>query len=79
MTRPTLITTDEFAAVVRLDPSKVRQRIRRGEIKAVNVGTEKRHIWRITEAELDRYLSAGAAMSATDNRTTTRTSVRRSA
>lgn len=61
VTRPTLLTTDEFANTVRLHPSKVRQRIRRGEIRAVNVGTEKRHIWRITEAELDRYLSANAA------------------
>jgi excisionase family DNA binding protein len=61
MTRPTFLTTEEFAEIVRLDPSKIRQRIRRGEIKAYNVGTEKRRIYRIAESELARYLSASAA------------------
>ena len=60
MTGP-LMKTEEFAAIVRLSPDKVRQRIRRGEIKANNVGTDKRRIYRISEAELERYLKATAA------------------
>lgn len=56
-----LMKTEEFAAIVQLSPDKVRQRIRRGEINASNLGTDKRRIYRISEAELERYLKATAA------------------
>lgn len=61
MSRPKYLTPAEFADIVRLHPSKVRQRIHRGEIKANDVGTGRSHRWRISEAELERYLKAGAA------------------
>jgi excisionase family DNA binding protein len=59
-TRTPLLTTDEFADYVRLDPSKIRQRIRRGEIRAFDVCSGRRTIWRIPATELDRFLAANA-------------------
>lgn len=61
-TTPTLLTVAEFAATVRLHANKIRQKIRAGEITAVDVGpkkdgTSKRPVWRISETELHRFLA----------------------
>jgi len=45
------LTVDEFAALMKLTPKGVRMRIRKGRIKAKNVGTQHRHIYRIPASE----------------------------
>lgn len=56
--REPLLTTKEFADYVRLHPSKITTRIRRGEIKAHNICQGRRKIYAIPESELDRFLAA---------------------
>jgi excisionase family DNA binding protein len=56
--REPLLTTKEFADYVRLHPSKITKRIRRGEIKAYDVCHGGRKIYAIPESELERFLAA---------------------
>jgi hypothetical protein len=62
-TRRPLLTTKEFADYVRTCDLGTRRRsppkrIRRGEIKAVDVCHGGRKIYAIPESELDRFLAA---------------------
>ena len=51
------LTTDEAAAIIRMDPDYVRRQCKAGQIKAKKLGNE----WRIGRAELDAFMSGGAA------------------
>jgi excisionase family DNA binding protein len=46
----------EYAARMDMAPRIVRQRIKDGQIKAVNIGTEAKPEYRISEAELARWV-----------------------
>lgn len=50
---PRYLTVTEVAEILRLTPAGVRMRIRRGRIKARNVGTPHKHEWRIPASEVD--------------------------
>ena len=50
-----LVKTAEFAEMFRLSRKTVERRIRRGEIEAINVGTEAKRIYRIPRSEVERY------------------------
>lgn len=51
------LTTDEFAAILRVSTETIRRRCRRGQYeKTANVGTESRPKWRIHPSELDRVV-----------------------
>lgn len=58
---PKFLTPQEFGAELRIDESKVRQRIRLGLIEAVNAspplkpGKKGRPTWRIPISELERF------------------------
>lgn len=56
-TTPPHLTVAEFAARMSMDEHMVRRRIRAGKIRAVNIGRE----YRISEAELTRYVTENAA------------------
>lgn len=62
MTATKLLTPREFGAVVGLDATKIRHKIRLREIAAVDVstptkGAKTRHpVWRIAETELQRFI-----------------------
>ena len=57
-----LLTAQEVADLIRLDEKTVRRRTRRGEIPgAMNVGTEKRPVWRYDARRIDDWLKRLAA------------------
>lgn len=56
-----VLTTEEFAQAVKLHIDKVRQRIRRGEIRAHDINRDKgRPHYRIPASEVARFLGPAA-------------------
>ena len=53
-----LMTVDEVARELRVNPRKVYQFIQSGELAASNIGTEDRKIFRITRADLNAFLQS---------------------
>lgn len=53
---PMLVTVDEAAVTLRLAPTTIKRLIRRGEIRCVLVGGQRR-IRRIPATELSRYVA----------------------
>lgn len=47
-------TPEQVAAYYQLPLQTVWKMIRRGQIRAKNVGTERRHIYRVSQAEVHR-------------------------
>lgn len=56
-----MLTARELADLLRLDEKTVRRRTRRGEIPAVNVGTENRPSWRYDQRRIEAWLKRQAA------------------
>lgn len=54
----TFLTTDEVAAALRVERRTVQLKIRNKELAAVNVGSDKKPTWRVSEEELDRYITS---------------------
>lgn len=50
---PAWITVAQYAAAMQLSEDAVRRHIRQKRIKARNVGTQHRHVYRIPASELD--------------------------
>lgn len=46
------LTVAQYAERMQLSPESVRRRIRQGRIRAKNIGTARRHDYRIPESEL---------------------------
>lgn len=57
MNTPPHMRVAEYAARMDMDPRIVRRRIKDGQIKAVNIGTEAKPEYRISEAELARWVA----------------------
>lgn len=55
------LTTEEVAEILRIQRRTVQLKIRKKELRAVNLGTEERPNYRVTQAALDAYLEARAA------------------
>lgn len=64
------LSAKEFAAILDLHESKIRQKIRLGEITAVNVSTPTKGAktrnphWRIPVSELDRFVRKNSTTAA---------------
>lgn len=56
-TTPPHMTVAEFGARMAMPEHMVRKRIRKGEIRAVNIASATKPEYRISEAELDRYVA----------------------
>jgi excisionase family DNA binding protein len=54
-------TVAEVAEMFVLPPKSIRDRIRKGHIAAVNIGSKTKPVYRITEAALDQYEREHAA------------------
>lgn len=61
MPLPLYLTTEEVADILRLKRRTIQLKIRDGQIAAVNLGSEARPSYRITQQELDRYIAERAA------------------
>lgn len=55
------LSPQEWADAYGIPVTTVRQQIREGRIKAVNVGTQRRPMYRIPESEILRYDRINAA------------------
>ena len=53
---PPLLTVPEFAAALRVHPASIYRRIQSGEIEARRIGAPPGGRFRISAAELDRFL-----------------------
>lgn len=53
-----LMTVDEVAKELRVNPRKIYQFIQSGELIAANIGTEGRKIFRITRADFEAFLQS---------------------
>lgn len=53
-----LMTVDEAAKELRVNPRKIYQLIQSGELIAANIGTEDRKIFRIARSDLDAFLQS---------------------
>lgn len=49
---PRYVTVEYYAEQMSLSPESVRRRIRQGRIRATNIGTARRHHYRIPASEL---------------------------
>jgi hypothetical protein len=58
MDTPPHMRVAEFAARMDMDPRIVRRRIKDGQIRALNIATEAKPEYRISEAELARWVEA---------------------
>lgn len=58
MTVTRLLRTVEVAQLLNEPESTVRQRIRRRELPAINVGTARSPRWRVDESDLQAWLDA---------------------
>ena len=55
--KPTTFTTPQVARMLGVNPDKVLNWIRSGELSASNVGQKGRPSWRITQAAFDSFLA----------------------
>lgn len=55
-----LLTVKEVADMTGLRYEAVRQLIIRGDLKAINICTDKRKIWRVSEDSLNQFIRQGA-------------------
>lgn len=53
-----LLTVDEVAKELRVNPRKIYQLIQSGELIAANIGTEDRKIFRIARSDLNAFLQS---------------------
>lgn len=53
-----LMTVDEAAKTLRVNPRKIYQLIQSGELIAANIGTEDRKIFRIARSDFDAFLQS---------------------
>jgi len=51
-----LLTVEEVARRLKVNPKRVYKLIQDGEIEATNIGSEGRNIYRISSADFDKYL-----------------------
>lgn len=61
MSSPRFLTTEEVAERYKVKPGAVRRMVRLGKIRAVNIGTDGRHIFRFAESDLVAFEEASAA------------------
>lgn len=54
----TFLTTEEVATALRVERRTVQLKIRNKELAAVNVGSDKKPTWRVSQDELDRYITS---------------------
>lgn len=64
MQTPPHMTVAEFGVRMAMPEWMVRKRIRKGDIRAVNIGHANKPEYRISEAELTRYVTANATEAA---------------
>lgn len=56
-----VLTVDQVAKELQVNPKTVYQLIRDKRLKATNIGTEKRANWRINRKDLNDFLNQGQA------------------
>ena len=61
MQNPSYLTTEEVAGILRLERRTVQLKIRDKQIRAINVGSDKKPSYRIEQTELDRFIAERAA------------------
>jgi excisionase family DNA binding protein len=53
-----LLTVEEIARRLKVNPKRVYKLIQNGELEATNIGGEGRSIYRISRADFNRYLQS---------------------
>lgn len=59
---PEVLTLDEAAAFARVHRDTLSAAIRRGSVRATNVGTGARVVYRLLRSEVCRWLASGASV-----------------
>lgn len=59
-TNDQLLTIREFAALIRRSVDTVRRMIGDGSITAINCGTDRRAVWMIRQADVERFFERRA-------------------
>lgn len=58
---PNLLTTDEVAELLRVQPPAVRRMVRLGKLPAANIGTTRRPIYRFAATDIAAWLAGSSA------------------
>jgi len=59
--RPVLLTVDEVAQILRVNPETVRVMVRRGELEAARVGKGRTAAYRFTYRAVAKYLGVSVS------------------